>query len=68
MVSKIYPTELQLIKANPSDTEASFLDLDLFITNGIVPVKIKEWDDFNFKIFIFPFLDGDIPRSLIPVL
>ena len=36
MVSQIYPTELQLNKANSSDTEALFLDLDLSITNGIV--------------------------------
>ena len=32
MVSQIYPTELQLNKANPPDTEAPFLDLDLSIT------------------------------------
>ena len=30
MVSQIYPTELQLNKANFSDTEASFLDLNLW--------------------------------------
>ena len=35
-VNQIYPTEHQLNKANPSDTKASFLDLDLSITNGIV--------------------------------
>ena len=29
MVSKILPSELQLNKANPSDTEAAFLDLHL---------------------------------------
>ena len=29
MVSQIYPTELQLNKANSSDTEAPFLDLNL---------------------------------------
>ena len=29
MVGQIYPTELQLNKANSSDTEASFLDLNL---------------------------------------
>ena len=28
MVSQIYPTELHLNKATPSDTEAPFLDLD----------------------------------------
>ena len=32
MVGQIYPTELQLKKANSSDTEAPFLDLDLSIT------------------------------------
>ena len=36
MVSQIYLTELQLIKANYSDTESPFSDLDLSITNGIV--------------------------------
>ena len=36
MVSQIYPTELQLNKTNPSNTEASFLDSDSPITNGKV--------------------------------
>ena len=39
MVGQIYPTELQLNKANSSDTEAPFLDLNLSITNGIVSSK-----------------------------
>ena len=39
MVGQIYPTELQLDKANSSDTEAPFLDLNLCITNGIVSFK-----------------------------
>ena len=30
MVNRIYPSELQLTKANVSDTEASFLDLHLY--------------------------------------
>ena len=34
MVDRIYPTELQLNKANSSDTEASFLDLNLCTSNG----------------------------------
>ena len=37
MVGQIYSTELQLNKANSSDTEAPFLDLTLSKTNGIVP-------------------------------
>ena len=51
MVGQIYPTKLQLNKANSSNIEAPFLDLDLSITNGIVSSKIcDKRDDFNFKI------------------
>ena len=39
MVGEIYPTELQLNKANFSDTEAPFMDLNLSIMNGIVSLK-----------------------------
>ena len=64
MVGQIYPTELQLNKANSSDTEAPFLDLDLSITNSIVSSKIYDKrDDFNFEIVNFTFLDGDVPHS-----
>ena len=64
MVGQIYPTELQLYKANSSDTEAPFLDLNLSITNGIVSFKIYDKrDDFNFEIANFPFLDGDVRHS-----
>ena len=64
MVSQIYPSELQLNKANTSDTEAAFLDLHLSISNDIVSTKIYDKrGDFDFEIVIFPFLDGDVPRS-----
>ena len=64
MVGQIYPTVLQLNKANSSDTEAPFLDLNLSITNGIVSSKIyAKRDDFNFEIVNCPFLDRDVPRS-----
>ena len=43
MVGQIYPTELQLNKANSSDTEAPFLDLNLSITNCIL-VSSKIYD------------------------
>ena len=39
MVGQIYPTELQLNKANSSNTKAPFLDWNLSITNGIVSSK-----------------------------
>ena len=74
MVNQIYPSELQLNKANTSDTEAPFLDLHLSISNGFVSSKIYDKrpkaplalydkrDDFDFDIVNFPFLDGDVPR------
>ena len=47
MVNRIYPPELQLNKANTSDTEAPFLDLHLSISNGFVSSKIYDKrDDF----------------------
>ena len=64
MVGQKYPTELQLNKANSSDTEAPLLDLNLSIINGIVSSKIYDKrNDFNFEIVNFPFLDGDVPLS-----
>ena len=64
MVGQIYSTELQLNKANSSDTEAPFLNLYLSITNGIVSYKMYDKrDDFYFEIVNVPFLDGDVPRS-----
>ena len=47
MVSQIYPSEIQLNKANASDTEAAFLDLHLSISNDIVSTNDKR-DDFDF--------------------
>ena len=62
--SQIYPSEVQLNKANTSDTEATFLDLHLSISNDIVSTNIYDKrDDFDFEIVNFPFLDGDVPRS-----
>ena len=64
MVNRIYPSELQLNKANVSDAEASFLDLHLSISDGFVKTQIYDKrDDFDFDIVNFPFLDGDVPRS-----
>ena len=64
MVSQIYPSKLQLNKANTSDTATMFFDLHLSISNDIVSVKIYDnCDDFDFEMANFPFLDGDVPRS-----
>ena len=59
MVNHIYPSELELNKAN-----VSFLDLYLSISDGFVKSKIVDkWDDFDFDIVNLPFLDCDVPRS-----
>ena len=64
MISQIYPSELQLNKANTSDTEAAFLVLHLSISHYIVSTKIYDKrDDFDFEIVNFKFLDGDVHRS-----
>ena len=47
MVNRIYSPELQLKKANVSDTKASFLDLHLSMSDGFVKTKIYDKrDDF----------------------
>ena len=39
--------------------------LNLYIQNGIVSSNIyNKWDDFNFEIVNFSFIDGDVPRFL----
>ena len=46
------------------DTEASFLDLHLSISDGFAKTKIYDnQDDLGFDIVDFPFLDGEVPRS-----
>ena len=64
MVSQIYPSELQLNKANTSVTEAAFLDLHLSISKDIVSTIIyNKRDNFDFEIVNSSFLVGDLPRS-----
>ena len=54
MVDRIYPTELQLNRANSSDTKAPFLDWNLCISNGTVSTKIYDKrNDFDFDIVSF---------------
>ena len=63
MVDWIYPAELQLNKANSSDTGATFLDLNVSISNCTVSIKIYDkHGDFEFDLANFPFLEGDVLR------
>ena len=45
MVNQNYPPELQLNKANTSDTESPFLDLHLSVSDGFVSSKIYDKRD-----------------------
>ena len=57
MVDRIYPSELQLNKANVSEAESSFLDLNLSISDDFVKTKIYDKrDDFDFDIVNFPLM------------
>ena len=59
MVHRLYPAELQLNKANASDTVAAFLDLNLSIHNDTLSTQIYgKRDDFDFDFVKFPLLDG----------
>ena len=59
----VYPRELQLNKANTSDKETSFLDLNIkVIGNDIHTSVYDKHDDFGFPIVKFPWLSGDDPR------
>ena len=56
MVNQIYPPELQLNKANTSDTKVLFLDVHLSFSNDFVSSKIYEKrDDFDFYILVVNF-------------
>ena len=64
MANQIYTSELQLNKANVSDTEASFVYLHLSISDGFIKTKIiDKRGDVDFDNVNFPFLDGDGLRS-----
>ena len=62
-IPDIYPRELQLNKANTSDKETSFLDLNIkIIGNNIHTSVYDKRDNFEFPIVNFPWLSGDVPR------
>ena len=64
MVNRIHPSEVQLNKANVSDTEVPVLDFHLSIADGFVKTKLfDKRHDVEFDIVNFPFLDGDVPCS-----
>ena len=62
-IPDIYPAELQLNKANTSDKETSFLDLNIKVIGSDIHTSVYDKrDDFGFPIVNFPLLSGDVPR------
>ena len=63
LISQLYPSELQLDKANSSETEAPFLNLHWSFLDQFISFKIYDKrDDFDFEIVNFPYSVGDVPR------
>ena len=62
-ISDINPRELQLNKANTSDKDTSFLDLNIKVigSNNHTSAYDKR-NDFGFPKVNFPWLSGDVPR------
>ena len=64
-IPDIYPTEFKLNKANISDKETSFLDLNIKVIESDVHTCTSVYDkrdDLGFPIVNFPLLSGDVPR------
>ena len=59
----MYPPELQLNKANTSNKETSFLDLNIKVIGSDVRTSVYDKrDDFKFPIVNFPWFSGDDSR------
>ena len=62
-IPDMYPTELQLNKANTPDKETSFLDLNIKVIGNEIHISFYDKrDDFGFLIVNFPWSSGDVPR------
>ena len=61
----IYPEELELGKENQSNTEATFLDLNIRITNNQFLVGLfDKRDNFPFSIVRMPYVSSNIPSNI----
>ena len=62
---EIYPTELELKKENIINTETSFLELSISISDNSFHTKLYDKrDDFGFHISRLPFRDSNIPKRM----
>ena len=69
MVQRIYRTELQLNKANASDTEAAFIDLNLSVDYVTVSSNIYDKrDNFDFDSVYFRLTPSKVTSLGVPLM
>ena len=62
-MSNLQKSKRLLNKANISDKETSFLDLNIKVVGSNIHTSVYDKrDDFGFPIVNFPWLSGDVPR------
>ena len=67
-IPDIYPAEIQLNKANTSNKETSFYDLNIKgIVSDMHTSVYDKRDDFRFPIVNFPWFSGDVSRLPLTV-
>ena len=60
----IYPPELEIKETTESPRSASYLDLLLSVSNGILSTKLYDKrDDFDFRTVNFLFISSNVPKS-----
>ena len=59
------PREMVISKTNISPSVCSYLDLLISVYKGKFKIKLfDKRDDYKFKVFSYPYLDGNIPETL----
>ena len=62
LILDIYLREHQLNKANTSDKETSFIDLNIKVNGNNMHTSVYDKRDFGFPIVNFPWKSGDFPK------
>ena len=65
ILSTMYPREMVISKTNISPSVCSYLDLLNSVYKGKFKINLfDKRDDYKFKVFRYPYLDGNIPETL----
>ena len=64
ILTDVYPVEMKVSKTNISTFKCSYLDLLISVYKGKFRMKLYDKrDDYKFKVFSYPYLDGNIPET-----